>query len=280
MVETPHKLQLQKSYSCKAYLGRYPYNLINSENLEKYYTTLTDFNFITVKINHSEFGVQPLIEDYDLIDDTDTLNYPEYNSEKVKSLKLIQGALKLSAHILAVDKGQLASQLHGRLLNQKMAKEIQALLAKIKQSTTIPWLRPLTPSLTPPGGRLLRTLKGHSYSVKAVAVTPNGQQVISASDDNTLKVWNLATGEEQFTLNGHSNSVKAVAVTPKRQQVISASDDNTPRTWSPATTGEEQFTLNGHSSWVKAVAVTPNGQQVISASDDNTLKVWNLATGE
>ncbi len=44
-----------------------------------------------------------------------------------------------------------------------------------------------------------------------LAITPNGQQVISASRDKTLKVWNLATGEELFTLNGHSYSVNAVA---------------------------------------------------------------------
>ncbi|MEH2459650.1 WD40 repeat domain-containing protein, partial [Nostoc sp.] len=106
-----------------------------------------------------------------------------------------------------------------------------------------------------------------------------GQQVISASVDKTLKVWNLATGEELFTLNGHSHWVNAVAVTPNGQQVISASVDKTLKVWNLAT-GEELFTLNGHSHWVNAVAVTPNGQQVISASSDKTLKVWNLATGK
>ncbi|MEH2177805.1 WD40 repeat domain-containing protein [Nostoc sp.] len=217
----------------RAYLGSLAPSLVKSGKLEKYYQILTDFDFLVAKINHPEFGVQPLIEDYDLIDDTDTLNYPEYNSEKVKSLKLIQGALKLSAHILAVDKGQLASQLHGRLLNQKMAKEIQALLAKIKQSTTIPWLCPLTPSLTPPGGGLHRTLNGHSNwvkavavtlnghsnSVNAVAVTPNGQQVISASHDYTLKVWNLATGKVIATFTGEF-PISCCAVAPDGMTIV------------------------------------------------------------
>ncbi|MCF2147802.1 hypothetical protein IQ276_015505 [Desmonostoc muscorum LEGE 12446] len=275
MTKTEKKSTGKKSYSRKAYLGRYPYNLVSSGNLEKYYQTLTDFEFLTAKINHPEFGVQALIEDYDLIDDAEALNNPK----KVKSLKLIQGALRLSAHILVTDKQQLASQLQGRLLHQKTSEEIQALLTQIKQKITTPWLCPLTPSLTPPGGRLLRTLTGHSNSVNAVAVTPNGQQVISASRDNTLKVWNLATGEELFTLTGHSDSVNAIAVTPNGQQVISASLDSTLKVWNLAT-GEELFTLTGHSDWVNAVAVTPNGQQVISASRDRTIKVWNLATGE
>ncbi|MFN6541016.1 MAG: hypothetical protein RM021_032375 [Nostoc sp. EkiNYC01] len=275
MTKTEKKSRVKKSYSRKAYLGRFPYNLVNSGNLEKYYQTLTDFEFLTAKINHPELGVQALIEDYDLIDDTEALNNPK----KVKSLKLIQGALRLSAHILVTDKQQLASQLRGRLLHQKTSEEIQALLTQIKQKITTPWLCPLTPSLTPPGGRLLRTLTGHTDLVKAVAVTPNGQQVISASDDKTLKVWNLATGESLFTLKGHSYWVNAVAVTPNGQQVISASRDNTLKVWNLAT-GESLFTLTGHSDWVNAVAVTPNGQQVISASFDKTLKVWNLATGE
>ncbi|MDZ8023762.1 MAG: hypothetical protein RMX97_03575, partial [Nostoc sp. DedQUE11] len=196
MGEFADKLAAQSPAFQRAYLGSLAPSLVKSGKLEKYYQTLTDFDFITAKINYPEFGVQPLIDDYDLIDHVETLNHLEYNSEKVKSLKLIQGALRLSAHLLAVDKGQLESQLHGRLVNQKTSEEIQTLLAQIKQRTTTPWLCPLTLSLTPPGGRLLRTLNGHSDWVNAVAVTSNGQQVISASSDNTLKVWNLATGEE------------------------------------------------------------------------------------
>jgi hypothetical protein len=50
-------------------LESYLYNLVQSGNLEEYYKLLTDFNFLVEKINHPEFGVQALIEDYDLIDD-------------------------------------------------------------------------------------------------------------------------------------------------------------------------------------------------------------------
>ncbi|HEY9820213.1 MAG TPA: hypothetical protein V6D35_05455 [Candidatus Sericytochromatia bacterium] len=63
------KSRAKKSYSQKARLGRFPYSLVESGNLEKYYKLLTDFKFLTEKINHSEFGVQALIEDYDLIDE-------------------------------------------------------------------------------------------------------------------------------------------------------------------------------------------------------------------
>ncbi|MEH1921859.1 hypothetical protein [Nostoc sp.] len=219
MGEFADKLAAQSPAFQRAYLGSLAPSLVKSANLEKYYKTLTDFDFITAKINHPEFGVQPLIEDYDLIDHREMSNNSEYNFKKGTSLELIQGALRLSAHILVADKRQLASQLHGRLLNQKMPEEIQTLLAQIKQVKTFPWLCPLTTSLTPPGGRLLRTLNGHSDSVLGVAVTPNGQQVISASSDKTLKVWNLATGEVIATFTGEY-PISCCAVAPDGMTIV------------------------------------------------------------
>ncbi|OKH52635.1 beta-propeller domain-containing protein [Scytonema sp. HK-05] len=261
----------------RAYLDRLD-SLIKSGNLKKYYKLLTDFDFIAAKMNHPEFGVQPLIEDYDLIDDAELFNHPEYQPEKVKALKLIQGALRLSAHILQQDKMQLAGQLLGRMQHFAMP-EIQAMLEIAKQRKVSPWLRPLTPSLIPPGGRLLRTFNGHSHSVQAVAVTTDGKKVISGSRDNTLKVWSLETGEELLTFTGHSHWVQAVAVTTDGKKVISGSSDNTLKVWS-LETGEQLLTFTGHSDWVQAVAVTTDGKNVISGSYDNTLKVWSLETGE
>jgi hypothetical protein len=131
-------------------------------HLEKYFQLLTDFNFIAEKVNHPDFGLQALIKDYDLVNNSGISNQLEYNPEKVKSLKLIQGALRLSAHVLAEDKTQLAGQLLGRLMSYK-ALEIQAMLKQAKQWNTSPWLRPLTASLKPPIGELERTLALGSY---------------------------------------------------------------------------------------------------------------------
>jgi WD40 repeat protein len=103
--------------------------------------------------------------------------------------------------------------------------------------------------------------------------------VVSGSGDKTLKVWNLATGEEERTLTGHRNWVNAVAISPDGQRVVSASDDTTLEVWNLAT-GEKERTLTGHRRSVEAVAISPDGQRVVSGSGDNTLKVWNLATGE
>ena len=56
-----------------------------------------------------------------------------------------------------------------------------------------------------------------------VAVTPDGRRAVSASDDKTLKVWELGSGRELRTLAGHTGSVNGVAVTPDGQRAVSAS---------------------------------------------------------
>ena len=126
-------------------------------------------------------------------------------------------------------------------------------------------LLPRFGSFTAPGGPLLRTLAGHAGPVMAVAVTPDGRQAVSASDDTTLKVWDLASGTELRTLAGHAVRVTAVAVTPDGRQAVSASDDTTLKVWDLAS-GAELRTLAGHGLGVQAVAVTPDGRQAVSAS--------------
>jgi len=106
-------------------------------------------------------------------------------------------------------------------------------------------------------------------------VTPDGQRVISASRDRTLKVWNLESGRALSTLEGHADRVTACAVTPDGQRVISASHDKTLKVWD-LESGRALGTLEGHADWVAACAVTPNGRCVISASHDQTLKIWDL----
>ena len=101
--------------------------------------------------------------------------------------------------------------------------------------------------------------------------------MVSASDDKTLKIWELASRRVVATLQGHTDGVRACAVTPDGRHVVSASDDRTLKIWE-LTSRRAVATLQGHTDGVRACAVTPDGRHVVSASEDHVLKVWDLAT--
>jgi WD40 repeat protein len=206
------------------------------------------------------------------------LDYVRAQYPNPKALELIRGAVRLSAHVIEKDPRQFASQVMGRLLPYRDAPAIQQFINEIAAGAPAPWLRPLQPALHPPGTGLLRTLEGHSDSVSGVAVTPDGMRAVSASGDNTLKVWDLETGRALYTLEGHTAYVSGVAVAKDGKRAVSASADNTLKVWD-LQTGRALRTLEGHAASVNSVTVTPDGERAVSASADKTLKVWDLATG-
>jgi WD40 repeat protein len=123
------------------------------------------------------------------------------------------------------------------------------------------------------------TFIGHSNSVLSVAISPDGQTLASGSDDKTIKIWNLSTGQEIRTLTGHSNSVQSVAISPDGQTLASGSGENT-KIWN-LSTGQEIRTLSEYYGYSAApVAISPDGQTLASGSDDKTIKIWNLSTGQ
>ncbi len=126
-----------------------PQLLAQSCQADRLFELLTDFDFIEAKVSHPDIKLQELIEDYDLAFKPKV----SISGEKVETLKLIQAAIRLSAHVLDKDETQLAGQLWGRLMFFELP-EIQAMLDEAKQRKN-PWLRPFTPSLMPPGTSLL-----------------------------------------------------------------------------------------------------------------------------
>ncbi|OUL34394.1 serine/threonine protein kinase, partial [Nostoc sp. T09] len=78
---------------------------------------------------------------------------------------------------------------------------------------------------------LQKTLTGHYYTVKSLAINPDGKTLASGSGDNTIKLWNLATGELIRTLTGHSNLVRAIAISPDGKTLASGSYGGTIKLW-------------------------------------------------
>ncbi|KAH6712682.1 putative WD-repeat protein [Leptodontidium sp. MPI-SDFR-AT-0119] len=139
------------------------------------------------------------------------------------------------------------------------------------------WIQ-LKPKVQAHWNAALQTLEGHTDPVTSIAFSPDGKQVVSGSGDETMRLWDAATGAALQTLEGHTNWVRSVTFSPDGSQLVSGSDDKTVRLWD-ATTGAALQTLKGHTGWVRSVAFSPDGKQVVSGSNDRTVRLWDAATG-
>lgn len=120
----------------------------------------------------------------------------------------------------------------------------------------------------------VRTLCGHSQTVRHIAASED--TLVSGSDDSTVRVWRISTGELRHILTGHSQRVSAVILDHKRNRVISASLDSQVKVWNPET-GSFIFTLEGHELPIRFLAL--HGEH-LSSADDTTIWIWSLETGD
>ncbi|HEY9647940.1 MAG TPA: serine/threonine-protein kinase, partial [Chroococcidiopsis sp.] len=143
--------------------------------------------------------------------------------------------------------------------------------------------QPRTPTAKPQvlpsnSGRCQYSINAHSSWVTAMGIAPNGSIFASGSLDETIKLWNLATGDLLGTLSGHRKGVNAIAISRDGQTLTSGGDDYAIKTWS-MTTGTLLRTLTGHSRDVSAVVISPDGQILASGSEDRTIRLWQMGSG-
>jgi WD40 repeat protein len=162
------------------------------------------------------------------------------------------------------------------------------------QPITIP-PTPATPAL---GTTRYLVYRGHSAAVDAVAWNPvwgigtlpsiggeagiHSGRIASASEDQTVQVWDAATGSNPIIYRGHTDYVFAVAWSPDGKLIASGGRDKTVQVWSvpqgaqvvgPAVEGNV-FTYRGHTTNVSTVAWSPDGRRIASGAWDNTVQVW------
>jgi hypothetical protein len=177
----------------------------------------------------------------------------------------------------AREPGFLLQQLRNRCFEMGIG-EVQAQAEARIEEQKWSWLRERI-AASRESEALVRTLEGHNAWVTGVAVTSDGCFAVSASEDHTLKVWDLGTGQAVRTLQGHTRDVTGVAVTSDGRFVVSSSWDGVLQVWDLGT-GQAVRTLSRNTSLVTGVAVTPDGRFAVSASNDQTLRTWDLETGQ
>lgn len=124
-----------------------------------------------------------------------------------------------------------------------------------------------------------KAFRGHQKDVRDVAIAPDNRFVLSASDDETCRLWDLRSGECLRVFRGHANRVNALDTFGDGARFISGGSDGTLRIWNLAT-GKCERTLPGHGDRISSVKITPNRQFIVSGSADKTVRVWDVETGE
>ena len=81
--------------------------------------------------------------------------------------------------------------------------------------------------------------------MNSAAFSPDGSRIVTASADNTARVWDAATGKAIAVLSGHEGRVNSAAFSPDGSRIVTASADNTARVWDAAT-GKAIAVLSGH----------------------------------
>ncbi|MBD2169496.1 ribosome assembly protein 4 [Calothrix membranacea FACHB-236] len=139
----------------------------------------------------------------------------------------------------------------------------------------------------------LQTLSDHNSSVNSVTFSPDGQQLASGSDDNTIKLWDVSTGKviqtlpplqeatptESYIDSGHQDSVTSIAFSSDGKKLASGSEDKTIKLWD-ISTGQLLQTFSGHGDVIKTIALSSDGQKLASGSKDKTIKLWDVSTGQ
>jgi WD40 repeat protein len=229
----------------------------------------------TLERQCNERGIDALI--YDLVASQDLLD-GKMNDDTLRVLRAYLRVLRLEAHSLrgwrqSDTPSFLAQQLHLRLINSATPGLFGDLYSHL-QTLGLTWrARWITRHESP---RLEMTLSGSIGAVNALAVTPDGRQVIGCGYDS-LSVWNLDTGATERRLTSNTGEIWTVAITPDGKQALTGGEKGL-SIWSLDTGACVQLTTD-YKFDVRAVAIAADGQRAVFGGADGLLRVWNLEIG-
>ncbi|ETO30695.1 WD repeat-containing protein [Reticulomyxa filosa] len=127
--------------------------------------------------------------------------------------------------------------------------------------------------------KFLKTFQGPSGCACGVKFSLDGKQIVSATNDKKIRIWDVASGNELQILKGHPLRATYVQFSPNAKMVVSCSGDKTVILWD-VVSGQEIKRLEGHSGNVRSVQFSPDGDTVVSCSFDNSIRLWDVDSGK
>jgi WD40 repeat protein len=133
----------------------------------------------------------------------------------------------------------------------------------------------------PPGARVrLGTLRWrHAGTVVSLAFSPDGKVLASGSADNSVRLWEAATGKELRRLAANQSGLRSLAFAPTGTTLATGTFDGLIRLWEVAT-GQELRRFGAYQGRVFAVAFAPDGKTLASTTEDRVVRLWDVATGK
>jgi WD40 repeat protein len=125
--------------------------------------------------------------------------------------------------------------------------------------------------------KTVKVLGSHDDAVTSVAFRPDGKQVVSSGFDQTVRVWDVATGKEVVALHEEQTAL-GVAFSADGQRIASGSADNTVKLWSPA--GNAVRTFGSGKGRVNNVEFSPDGRHVASVYGTGRGVIWDAMSAK
>ncbi|KAF9967802.1 hypothetical protein BGZ70_008112 [Mortierella alpina] len=129
--------------------------------------------------------------------------------------------------------------------------------------------------------RSCRDLEGHTSWITSIVYSPTGGEIASASDDNTIRLWDTSSGLCRLTLSGHEDMVYQTLYSPNGEEIASCSSDGKIRLWSLETGICRSVLISTaeHSNRLINTAYSPAGDVIVSVDRYGKLQLWNVETG-
>ena len=129
---------------------------------------------------------------------------------------------------------------------------------------------------------IIHTLQGHSDVVTALVIDSQRGFIISGSNDETVRIWNIENSDLTRTFGGHSGSVFSLSVDTQRGLIISGSENQIVTIWKVNSYGKyvEKQSLHGYLGTPRSLAVDTQRGLIISGSDDGIIRVWDIENSD